>query len=242
MKLYLRTLLTLSLSLGGWFLAGCQGSSTTDVVDPTSETTPSTEVVTPGGDSGSEGTLDGAKGEAAVAQDAETTGTKPQPLAAAQVVIGGVSLAMNEAEVRAVLGEPQAMSESESACCGWLRELTYPQMTLGFVVSGDWVPDSPDLNQSTPPSSELMTLYALFTTDPSVVTNRGIQVGSSRQAVIEAYGPPAFETMTTRHGSPEEEPKFPALYYTVEYGGSWLAFVLDENNQVVEIVRDEQLN
>lgn len=231
MKPYLRTLLILSLSLGGWFLTGCQGSPGTDAADSTPGTTASTEVATPELDPGDDGTRDAADGEGEVAQDAETVGAEPQPLDASQVIIGGVSLAMNEAEVRAVLGEPQAVTEEDYPCCGLTRRLQYPQMTVGFIAA-DPASDSP----------ESMILYSLFTADPAVITNRGIQVGSSRQAVIEAYGPPAFENMTTRYGSPEEEAKFPALYYTVEYEGSWLAFVLDENNQVVEIIRDEQLN
>ncbi|MFH7242559.1 MAG: hypothetical protein ACHWZW_06870 [Spirulina sp.] len=198
---------------------------------PTSETTASTEVATPAVEPGIDGTHDAADNNGEVTQDAETVGAEPKPLAVAQVVIGGVSLAMNEAEVRAVLGEPQAVTEEDYPCCGLTRRLQYPQMTVGFIAA-DPASDSP----------ESMILYSLFTADPAVVTNRDIQVGSSRQAVIEAYGPPAFENMTTRYGSPEEESRFPALYYTVEYEGSWLAFVLDENDQVVEIIRDEQLN
>lgn len=231
MRNHLRALLILGLSLGGSFLIGCQESSVVDPANPTPEATAPTEATNPEAAPGDTSTQDAADGVGEDAQNAETTGAEPQPLAAAEVIIGGVSLAMNEAEVRAVLGEPQAVTEEDYPCCGLTRRLQYPKMTVGFISS------DPESN-----SPESMSLYFLLATDPDVVTNRGIQVGSSRQAVIEAYGPPAFEDMTTRYGSPEEEPEWPALYYNVEYGGSWLAFVLDENNQVVEIVRDAQLN
>lgn len=40
---------------------------------------------------------------------------------------------MDEAEVRAVLGEPLAVTDEESGCCGWLRQLSYPTMVIGLV-------------------------------------------------------------------------------------------------------------
>lgn len=216
----------LGLSLLGAGLTGCQ---------PFSEPMGQAE---PGENQGEEIGVAAVQafGEPDQAKDEGRDGGQTQAidgiLSSDQVIIGGVSLAMDESQVRAVLGEPIAVMDEESGCCGLLRRLVYPTMTLGFV-------------QGVTPDD--MGLYSLLPTSPEVETSRGIRVGSSRHAVIEAYGPPKGEVMASLPSDDpeapwtEDSPEYPALWYVVDYEASWLYFLLQED-EVIAIVHGSQLN
>lgn len=217
----------LGMGLFGTGLAGCQRSTESGNLPGDAEP----EFAQGEGDPGDQESNDPVEVED---NDAEAGNTQAINgiLSSQQVIIGGVSLAMDEAEIRAVLGEPIAVMDEESGCCGLLRQLIYPTMAIGLV-------------QGLTP--EDMGMYSLIPTRPEVETSRGIRVGSSRQAVIEAYGSPKGEVMTPLPPDdleapwPEDSPEYPALWYVVDYEASWLYFLL-QDDEVIAIVHSSQLN
>lgn len=133
-------------------------------------------------------------------------------------VVGGVALYMDELAVRDRLGDPLSITDEETACCGVLRQLVYPTLTLGLVETAN---------------PEVKIVYALTTISPEVETDNGIRLGFSRQAVLEAYGPPDAEA--------EAENGRLDIRYVVGDGSSWLWFTL-QNDAVAAMGFDSQLN
>lgn len=131
----------------------------------------------------------------------------PAPLApqgllrADQVTVGNVAITMNEAEIRQVLGEPTTVLDEESGCCGLLRHLKYPTLTLSLIKGDGIIPDF---------------IYALRTTSPGV-SAAGVSVGDSAQTVLNTFGPPAEDIAEAGQRS---------LVYVVEIEADRLVFEL----------------
>ncbi|MFQ4135058.1 hypothetical protein PGN35_001950 [Nodosilinea sp. PGN35] len=131
----------------------------------------------------------------------------PAPLAqqgllqTAQVTIGGVAITMDEAEIRRVLGEPTAVVDEESGCCGLLRRLEYPTLTTSLIKGDDSDPDF---------------IYALRT-DSLGVSAAGVSVGDRSEAVLSTFGPPAEDIVEADQRS---------LVYVVEIDADRLVFEL----------------
>lgn len=139
-----------------------------------------------------------------------TNGSRP--------VVGDIALYMDELAVRSRLGDPLSITDEETGCCGVLRQLVYPTLTLGLVETAN---------------PEVKIVYSLTTASPEVETDAGIRLGSSRQAVIEAYGSPDAEAEAENGGLD--------IRYVVGDGSSWLWFTL-QNDAVAEMGFDSQLN
>ncbi len=138
-------------------------------------------------------------------------------LALEEIVIGGISLDMDEAAIRQQLGEPVSIRDEETGCCGRLRHLEYPTLAIGFV-------------EGVEPGE--MVIYSLETTSPDVSTAAGVRVGDTRQALVAAYGQPHDQGM-------EGDRCF--LTYMVEYDSSRLGFEL-ENGKIIRISYYSLLN
>jgi len=135
----------------------------------------------------------------------------PPYLAIEEVVIGGIALDMDEAAIRQQLGEPLSVVDEETGCCGLLRHLEYPTLSIGLV-------------EGIEPGE--MVIYLLETTSPEVATAAGVQVGDGEPAVLDAYGPPHDQ-------GTEGDRRF--LTYIVEYDSSRLGFVAKLNLRIRKI-------
>ncbi|HSM83540.1 MAG TPA: hypothetical protein VLS96_17775, partial [Nodosilinea sp.] len=117
--------------------------------------------------------------------------------------LGGVAVAMTEADIRQTLGAPQAVVDEATACCGLLRQLEYPTLTIGLIKA-----------EATAPGQ----VYSLQSRTAGVATAAGVTIGDSRQRLIAAYGPPHDTVVEGRQQR---------LAYAVEHDADRLTFTLE---------------
>ncbi|WP_035986143.1 hypothetical protein [Leptolyngbya sp. KIOST-1] len=146
-----------------------------------------------------ESPAEGAAGDAPVSASAPLA--QQGHLRADQVSLGPIAITMDEAGIRQALGDPTAVVDEESGCCGLLRRLEYPTLTVSLIKGDGTYADS---------------IYALRTTSPDV-SAAGVSVGDSSQAVLSSFGPPAEDVADGERRS---------LIYVVEIEADRLVFEL----------------